>query len=124
VNLYQDLFTRASQAGQDEDLTDILTNLLACASNQDAKSIQAVDRLVESTQGKLDRTYEFYFNLSQVQMKQQLHGLAFKSLLQSFEQARQDEHHTDDAVRFKIQELHALNTFCKQFSAIDYNVGG
>ena len=29
-----------------------------------------------------------------------------------------------EAVRFKIQELHALNTFTHEFSSIEYNAGG
>jgi predicted transcriptional regulator len=44
--------------------------MLACASNQDPESIKQVERLVEKTSGEVERTYEFFFNLGQVQMKQ------------------------------------------------------
>ena len=65
VSLYNDLFTKASNAaGEDELLADILTNMLACASNQDAEAIAHVGKLVEKTSGQLERTYEFFFNLS------------------------------------------------------------
>jgi predicted transcriptional regulator len=67
VNLYQDLF---GETQEDEELSDILTNMLACASNQDPESIKQVERLVEKTSGEVERTYEFFFNLGQVQMKQ------------------------------------------------------
>lgn len=77
MKLYEDLY--ALGAGDDEYLLDILTNMLACASNQDSKATN-VDKITQDS-GKIDRTYEFYFNLSQVQMKQQLHQLAFRSLL-------------------------------------------
>ena len=67
MNLYQDLF---GETQEDEELSDILTNMLACDSNQDPESIKQVERLVEKTSGEVERTYEFFFNLGQVQMKQ------------------------------------------------------
>ena len=48
MNLYQDLF---GETQEDEELSDILTNMLACASNQDPESIKQVERLVEKTSG-------------------------------------------------------------------------
>jgi hypothetical protein len=75
--------------------------MLACASNQDPRSGANMGKITQEA-GKIEKTYEFYFNLSQVQMKQQLHQLAFRSLLQSYELARQEDHHQDDAMRFKI----------------------
>lgn len=101
--------------------------MLACASNlQDQASIAHVERLVEKTSGQLERTYEFFFNLCQVQMKQQLYSEAFRSLVRSYQLAAEQDEDTlhTDATRFKIQELHALNTFCHEFSAIEYNIGG
>lgn len=75
VNLYLDLFQKASSSTDEEELlSDIITNLLACASNlQSAADRAPIERLVESTSGQIERTYEFFFNLSQVQMMQQLH---------------------------------------------------
>ena len=47
-------------------------------------------------------------------------------MVQSFSLARQEDEQNlhGDATRFKIQELHALNSFSQCFSAIEYNVGG
>lgn len=72
-------------------------------------------RLVDNFLG--ERTYEFYFNLCLVQVKQQLCEEAFRSLLRSYELAKDDEHamHTD-ITRFKIQELHTLCSFSHEFS--------
>ena len=61
--MYQDLF---GQTKEEDELADILTNMLACASNQDGEDIKQVERLVEKTSGEVDRTYEFLFNLCQV----------------------------------------------------------
>jgi hypothetical protein len=58
-------------------------------------------------------------------MMQQLHQEAFRSLVRSYELAKQeDDQLHGETTRFKIQELHALNTFCHEFSAIEYNAGG
>ena len=58
-------------------------------------------------------------------MRQQLYQEAFKALLQSYELARSDEDQLHaDQTRFKVQELHALNTFAHEFSSIAYNLGG
>lgn len=50
----------------------------------------------------------------------------FRSLIRAYEIAKQDDEDSlhSDATRFKIQELHALNSFCHEFSAIEYNCGG
>jgi len=55
----------------DDEVADILTNLLACASNQD-DLLQPVERLLESY--NFDKTYEYFFNQSQVEMKQELYN--------------------------------------------------
>jgi hypothetical protein len=56
--------------------------MLACASNQDGGDVfKQVERLVEKTSGEVDRTYEFLFNLCQVQMKQQMQEEAFRTLV-------------------------------------------
>lgn len=51
-------------------MADIFTNLLACASNSE-DLIPTVDRLADGF--KFDKTYEYFFNQSQVEMKQELH---------------------------------------------------
>jgi hypothetical protein len=75
---------------------------------------------------EVEKTYEFFFNMSQVLMKKQLQEEAFRCLVQAYTLAKQDEESVlhGDLTRFKIQELHALNTFSQEFSAIEYNAGG
>jgi hypothetical protein len=74
---------------------DILTNILACASNFPSSSFAAardqVDRFVSKTEGQVERTYEFFFNQSQLLMRQQLYLEAFKTLLKSYDLAKLDE---------------------------------
>ena len=70
------------QTKEEDEIGDILTNMLACASNQDGGEVfKQVERLVEKTSGEVDRTYEFLFNLCQVQMKQQMQEEAFRTLV-------------------------------------------
>lgn len=71
----------------DDEVSDIITNLLACAANQE-DSIQSIEGLAQGVQ--FDKTYEYFFNLSQVRMKQQLHQEALKVLITSHQMAKQD----------------------------------
>ena len=123
MNLYQDLF---QSTVEEEDLADILTNMLACAANTtDSQQVQQVEQLLQRG-AKVEKTYEFFFNLAQLQMKQQLQEEAFRSLVHSFNIAKGEEEATMHAElgRFKVQELHMLNSFSHEFSAIEYNLGG
>ena len=45
-------------------------------------------KVIDSYQS--EKTYEYYFNLSQVQMKEQLFLDSMKTLLKSFEMAKED----------------------------------
>ena len=65
----------------------MITNLLACASNQQDQ-IQNVERLADSLQ--FEKTYEYFFNLCQVQMKQSLYQDALKSLIKSYGMAKEE----------------------------------
>ena len=76
-----------------------MTNLLACLSNQiDQKEI--VENLISKY--PFEKTYEFFFNYSQVQMKQQLHSKALESLLQAFKMAKDEGSESNDLIRFKV----------------------
>lgn len=84
----------------ESEIGDIMTNLLACAANQ----FDQIDR-VNAVLSKLvndDKTYEFYFNESQMMMKKGLFEEALDSLLRSFEVAKEDNSDQTDAARFKI----------------------
>ncbi|CDW76997.1 signal recognition particle 72 kda protein [Stylonychia lemnae] len=113
VNLYTDLIKSASE----DEVQDILTNLLACASNSD-ELISPVERLVESFQ--FEKTYEFFFNLCQVQMKQQLYQEALKMFIKSYQMAKDDGSEQSDLTRFKVQEIHTLNSLYQDLNQIEY----
>jgi hypothetical protein len=50
---------------EDSDLADILTNMLACASNtQDSQQVSSVENLMGKAGDKIEKTYEFFFNLA------------------------------------------------------------
>jgi hypothetical protein len=49
------------KGANEDEISDILTNLLACASNL-PEAIDSIDKLI-SGYDKFDKTYEFYFNM-------------------------------------------------------------
>jgi hypothetical protein len=57
ISNYQELIKKAS----DDEVSDIVTNLLACAANQE-ESISAIEQLANGL--TFDKTYEYFFNLS------------------------------------------------------------
>lgn len=63
INIYEDVIRKADK----DEVSDIVTNLLACASNYPDYT-DAVNKLINAL--AFDKTYEFYFNLSQVELKQ------------------------------------------------------
>ena len=78
--------------------------MLACSSNtQDKQQISLVENIVGKEGGKIEKTYEFFFNLAQLQMKQQLQEEAFRSLVQAFIMARNEEDGLHSEMgRFKV----------------------
>lgn len=108
--------------------------MIACASNiqgseeERAQAVGQVERLIEKTEGaggEVERTYEFFFNYSQLLMRKQLHLEAFKALVKAYDLAKVDEDSLHgDLARFKVQELHTLNSFALGFASIGYNAGG
>lgn len=54
-------------------------------------------------------------------MKQQLHQEALKVLITSHQMAKQDQSDISDQLRFKVQEMHMLNSFYQDFNSIEYN---
>lgn len=51
---------------------------------------------------------------------------AFRSLIHAYNIAKGEDENTMhvELGRFKVQELHMLNSFSHEFSAIEYNAGG
>ena len=107
-----------SKETTEDEIQDIVTNLLACAAN--ASDSELLDKQ-QAQDGS--NTYEYFFNLSQVQMRKQLFQDSLKSLLKSFELAREDDSHLDhsEQTRFKVQELHLLNSFYHDLNQIEYD---
>ena len=110
MGIYQDLL---KSTPSDDEVADILTNLLAIAANAE-DLIMPVERLIEGF--NFQRTYEYFFNYSQVQMKQELYQDAFHSFIKSFNMAKEDGTEQSDLPRFKIQEIHTLNSFYQDFN--------
>ncbi len=78
LQVYTDLLKEA-----DEDETgDIATNMLACASNM-VDEFQNVDSMI-TAKGGFEKTYEYWFNLSMVQMHLSLYTESMNSLMHSF----------------------------------------
>jgi len=107
-----------SNTVEGDELSDLLTNLLACSANQH-KSIERVDNIIKS-QEEFHHTYEFFFNESLALMKKQQFEEALASLLKSYELAVKEGSDQTDAARFKIQEYHTLNNFYNGFNLIEY----
>lgn len=55
-------------------------------------------------------------------MKDQRTDLALKTLRESYEQSKADDSFADDQIRFKVQEMHALNNLVNQYSSISYKI--
>lgn len=67
VKAYQDILEGSND--QDE-VADILTNYLACQSNNLEAKSQDIEKFIQRYgEGNFEKTYEFYFNLSQVYLK-------------------------------------------------------
>lgn len=64
TGIYNDLLS--SKETSEDEIQDILTNLLACAAN--ASDSELLGKQASADSGA-DKTYEYFFNLSQVQMR-------------------------------------------------------
>ena len=114
IGIYQDLL---KDGASEDELADIMTNLLACAANQ-PDAIVPISRLQEGF--SFQKTYEYFFNLSQVLMKEERYQEALSALLKSFGMAREDGADHTDLSRFKVQEIHTLNSFQQEFNQVEY----
>jgi hypothetical protein len=57
INIYEEVIKKADK----DEVSDIITNLLACSSNYPEYS-EAIQKLINGL--AFEKTYEFYFNLS------------------------------------------------------------
>ena len=106
----------------DDEITDIVTNYLACSTNEEQASTDKVNAIISKYCGsnESDKTYEFFFNLSQVYLKDNLTEKAIDGLRQAFNKSKQSNSYKDDEIRFKVQEMHLLNDLYNQYAQIDY----
>jgi tetratricopeptide (TPR) repeat protein len=113
-----------SQRGEGEKLeadevSDIIVNYLACQSCTSDECLAQIQKVIDQNKG-FDETYEYFFNLSQVYLKEGHIQQSIDLLEQAYEKAVKDDAFRDDQVRFKVQEMHFLNELYSQFSSIEY----
>lgn len=102
-----------------EDIIDILTNYLACQSSVDAVDLEKLENTLDNF--KADKSYEYFFNLSQVYLKEKSLEKAHEALMQAHKLAKAEDGFdgSEEEARFKIQEMHFLN----QLYSITSNIG-
>ena len=88
---------------------DICTNIAACAANQASTADQAT-KIFAELQDQLE-SFEFLFNQSLINLKQQDFSGAIMSLLQSYDKAQAEGCSAKELTRFKVQEFHMINCF-------------
>ena len=129
LNLYEEsiaIYCKLIEDGQlaEEEVSDVASNLLACGSNA-IESMPKIDNALRVVGSHLEKTYEYVFNEGLVQISKSLYKQALNSLLTSYQLALKEEDggplSQADLVRFKVQEIHTLNSFYQQFSRIEYD---
>ena len=102
---------------EEEDVVeDFCTNLAACAANQPDLHDQVQNLLNEHSVA----TYEFLFNQSLIELKAQDFSSAISQLLKSFDEAQAEGCSEADKARFKVLELHMINSFKLAFNQVEY----
>ena len=91
-----------------DEVSDIIVNYLACQSSTSGECLAEIQKVIGNNKG-FDETYEYYFNLSQVYLKEGHVQKSVELLEQAYEKAIKDDAFRDDQVRFKVQEMHFLN---------------
>ena len=88
----------------DDEITDIVTNYLACSTNDEQASTEKINDLLNKYCGSNNenKTYEFFFNLSQVYLKDNLTEKAINGLREAFNKSKQSNSYKDDEIRFKV----------------------
>ncbi len=54
-------------------------------------------------------------------MKQELHNQSLQTLLKSYALCKEDGSEHSELTRFKVQEIHTLNSFYQDFNQIEYS---
>lgn len=104
----------------EDEIMDTLTNFLACSSNQKESSQAAVNEISKYCGAGFEKTYEYFFNLSQVYLKDNMTEESIQGLRDAYEKSKHDDSYKDDQIRFKVQEMHLLNELYNQYLSIEY----
>ena len=102
-----------------DQVDDICTNIAACAANQPDLCDKS-EKIFAEFAGQLE-SFEFKFNQSLINLKQQDFSAAIMSLLQAFEKAQAEGCSAKELTRFKVQELHMINCFQAVFNTIEHS---
>ena len=62
AKIYQKLLDTAT----DDEITDSMTNYLACQASGADESLKVIEDLINKMPNESEKTYELYFNLSQI----------------------------------------------------------
>lgn len=78
------------EALDQDEITDITTNFLACQSSMQTSSQKDVHDFMQKycNDEAFEKTYEYYFNLSQVYLKDQCTEQGLKTLKDAFEKSK------------------------------------
>jgi HD superfamily phosphohydrolase len=124
VEQYKEILTQGAADLDQDEVADILTNYLACQSSNRAANTKEVESFLSKYSDSFEKTYEYYFNLSQVYLKDSCTEMSLKQLREAYEKSKQDDSYKDDQIRFKVQEMHFLSSLLNQFSNISYQTEG
>lgn len=110
-----------SQLLPEDEVMDVATNFLACMASLKTPNLAEVEGFIRDyVEGRGDKTYEYYFNLSQVQLLARHTEAAIQNIKVAFDRAHQEEAFAEDQVRFKVQEMHLLTDLFHQFPSVQY----
>ena len=73
-----------------DEIQDVIVNCLACICSSDSITIEQTQQLLKKFDG-LEKSYEFYFNLSQVYLKNDKSDLAIKFLREAHDLAVKED---------------------------------
>lgn len=111
-----------------DEVIDVVTNFIACQSSVPSITTTKVEKIIEQYCSDPDiqneKHYEFYFNLSQIYLKDDDPEQALHYLREAFKKGMSDNSITDENVKFKVQEMHFLNELYKYYNNIEYMTEG
>lgn len=111
-----------------DEVVDIVTNFMACQSSVVSQTSKKVEKIIQKfcsdPEIEEEKHYEFYFNLSQIYLKDDDPESALQYLREAFKKALSDGSLSEDNVKFKVQEMHFLSELYKFYNNIEYATEG